>query len=83
MAYNGAVAGFAEVKNVPALLAFQDVGHYPATYREPNGGAFAVAVNAWLDWTLNRNQTAVKMFAGPNCGLCADSKWHIQIKNME
>ena len=32
--------------------AWQDVGHYPATYRQPNGGAFAVAVNAWLDWHL-------------------------------
>jgi len=83
IAYNGAVAAFAEVTNVPALLAFQDVGHYPATYREPNGGAFAVAVNAWLDWTLRGNQKAAQMFAGPSCGLCADPKWHIQAKNIK
>ena len=43
---------------------------YPGTYREPNGGAFAIAVNAWLEWTLKGNQTAAKMFAGANCGLC-------------
>jgi hypothetical protein len=81
IAYNGALAGFEAVQNVPALLAYQKVGHYPATYREPNGGAFAVAANAWLDWHLRGNQAASKMFVGPKCGLCADPKWKIQMKN--
>jgi hypothetical protein len=31
MAFNGAVAGFAGGQNVPAILAYQDAGHYPAT----------------------------------------------------
>jgi hypothetical protein len=82
-AYNGAVSGFEAVNNVPALLAFQDVGHYPATYREPNGGAFAVAANAWLDWNLKGDQSASKMFVGPNCGLCSNPKWRVQIKNVK
>jgi len=83
LAYNGAVAGFEAIEGVPALLAFQNVGHYPATYREPNGGAFAVAVNAWLDWNLKGNQSASKMFIGANCGLCADSKWEVKMKNVK
>ena len=63
-----------------ALHAWQDVGHYPATYRQPNGGAFAVAVTAWLDWHLKGEQSASKMFLGPNCGLCRDPKWNVQIE---
>src|SRR5687767_2845260 len=35
-------------------MAYQDVGHYPATYRQPNDGAFARAVGAWLKWQLKR-----------------------------
>ncbi len=81
LAYKGALAGFEGLQNVPALFAFQTVGHYPATYREPNGGAFAVLANAWLNWTLKGDQSASKAFLGANCGLCSDSKWKIQTKN--
>jgi hypothetical protein len=82
LAYKGALAAFEAIENVPALFAFQDVGHYPATYREPNGGAFAVLVNAWLKWHLKGDQSAAKMFVGANCGFCSDSKWQIQMKNV-
>ena len=82
LAYNGAVSGYESVQKVIALHAWQDVGHYPATYRQPNGGAFAVAVNAWLDWHLKGDQSASKMFLGSNCGLCKDPKWNVQIKNV-
>ena len=80
-AHARAAAGYESVKTAIAVHAWQDVGHYPATFRQPNGGAFAVAVNAWLDWHLKQDQTARKMFVGPDCGLCKDSKWHIQVKN--
>ena len=79
--YNGAVSGYESVQKVAALHAWQDVGHYPATYRQPNGGAFAVAVSAWLDWQLKGDPSASKAFVGPNCGLCKDAKWNVQIKN--
>ena len=52
IAYASATSSFETVQGVPALLAYQDVGHYPGTYREPNGGAFAKAVSAWLQWQL-------------------------------
>jgi hypothetical protein len=81
LAYKGALAAFETIANVPALFAFQDVGHYPATYREPNGGAFAVLVNAWLQWHLKGDRSAAKMFVGAQCGFCSDSKWNIQMKN--
>jgi hypothetical protein len=82
LAYKGALAAFEALDNVPALFAFQSVGHYPATYREPNGGAFAVLVNAWLNWTLRGDETAAKAFMGEKCGLCSDPKWNIQMKNV-
>jgi len=81
-AYQGALTAFDGIENVPALFAFQDVGHYPATYREPNGGAFAVLVNAWLSWQLKGDQSAAKMFVGASCGFCSDSKWNIRMKNV-
>jgi len=82
MVFKGAVQGFEAVQNVPALLAYQDVGHYPGTFREPNGGAYAVAVNAWLDWHLKDDQSARTMFVGSSCGLCKDPKWTVKIKNL-
>jgi hypothetical protein len=81
LAYQGALTAFNGLENVPALFAFQDVGHYPATYREPNGGAFAVLVNAWLNWQLKGDQSAAKMFVGASCGFCSDSTWNIRMKN--
>ncbi|MGA2115713.1 MAG: hypothetical protein ABSH56_13305 [Bryobacteraceae bacterium] len=82
LAFKGAVAGYEAVQKVTALLAYQDVGHYPATYRQPNGGAYAVAVNAWLDWHLKGDRSASEMFVGASCGLCQDPKWTIKIKNV-
>jgi hypothetical protein len=82
LAYQGALTAFDGIENVPALFAFQDVGHYPATYREPNGGAFAVLVNAWLKWQLKGDPSAAKMFVGASCGFCSDSKWNIRMKNV-
>jgi len=81
-AFDRAVSGYEAITNVPVLLAYQDVGHYPATFRQPNGGAYAVAVNAWLDWRLKGDQAASKMFVGSSCGLCKDPKWTVKIKNL-
>jgi hypothetical protein len=64
------------------LIACQEADHYPAAYSEPNDGAFAVLVNAWLNWTLKRAGTASRDFMGADCGLCSDSKRKIQMKNL-
>jgi hypothetical protein len=76
--HRSASANFEAIDKVPAVHAWQPVGHYPATYREPNGGAFAKAAGAWLKWQLKADTEAAKMFVGPNCGLCADPKWTIE-----
>ncbi|HYV39855.1 MAG TPA: hypothetical protein VE988_29465 [Gemmataceae bacterium] len=78
-----ALADFPEIEKVPVLLASQEVGHYPATFRQPHGGAFAVAGVAWLQWQLKGDQKAAKMFTGDNPGLAADPKWKVERKNIK
>ena len=80
--HRAAKANFDSIQNVPAMHAHTDVGHYPATYRQPNGGAFAQVAGAWLKWQLKGDQTAAKMFVGASCGLCTDSKWTIERKKL-
>jgi hypothetical protein len=83
LAYAGAQSDFNAITNLPAIFINQDVGHYPGTYREPNGGAFAIAVTAWLQWQLKGDPIARKMFVGPDCGLCRDPKWTVATKNLK
>ena len=75
-----AKANFEAIQNVPAVHAHEDVGHYPATYRQPNGGDFAKVAGSWLKWQLKGDLTAAKMFVGSSCGLCTDPKWTIERK---
>jgi hypothetical protein len=81
--HRSATQNYEAIDQVPAVHAWQQVGHYPATYREPNGGAFAKAAGAWLKWQLKGDKEAAKMFLGPDCGLCKDPKWTIERKKLE
>jgi dienelactone hydrolase len=83
IAHRNAADDFAKIQGVPALLANREVGHYPATYREPRGGAFAQAGAAWLKWQLMGDQKAAAMFTGDRCGLCVDPKWTVERKNLQ
>ncbi len=83
IAYGGAQADFEAINNVPIVMMSQDVGHYPATYREPHGGDFAVAVRSWLDWRLKGDQSAKAWFVGADCGFCRGGKWTVAAKNVE
>jgi hypothetical protein len=47
-----------QINHVPVLLANRDAGPYPATYRQPHGGAFASAGVAWLQWQLKGDAQA-------------------------
>jgi hypothetical protein len=82
LAYEGAQRDFNAITSLPIIFINQNVGHYPGTYREPNGGAFAIAVTAWLQWQLKADASARKMFFGADCGLCRDSKWTVATKNL-
>src|SRR5580692_9212149 len=82
LAYEGAKRDFNAIGKLPVVFINRDVGHYPGTYREPNGGAFAVAVTAWLQWQLRGDPNAKGMFVGPDCRLCRDSKWTVATRNL-
>jgi hypothetical protein len=64
-------------------MANRDVGHYPATYLEPRGGAFGEAASAWLKWQLKGDQSAARMFKGDKCGLCTEGKWTVEKKGID
>lgn len=77
IAYANAMDDFQKIQGVPMFMANRDVGHYPATFREARGGAFAAAGVAWLDWQLKGDAAARAMFVGSECGLCRDPKWTV------
>jgi dienelactone hydrolase len=73
---------FKRITKVPAFRAYKDgVGH-GGTYTQPNGGDFGKVGVALLEWQFKGDQEAAKMFVGANCGLCQDSKWHVEKKGI-
>jgi dienelactone hydrolase len=83
IAHDNAADDFAKIESVPVVMANRDVGHYPATFLDPRGGAWGEAASAWLKWQLKGDQTAAKMFTGAKCGLCSDPKWTIDKKKIQ
>lgn len=83
IAYENAVDDFDRINHVPVLIGSQDVGHYPATFRQDHGGAFGVAAVAWPKWQLKDDAAAARQFIGADCGLCGDPAWTIRSKNLQ
>jgi hypothetical protein len=81
IAHDNAADDFAHINQVPVFMANIDVGH-GGTFAQPNGGAFAQVATAWLQWQLKGDAAAAKMFVGANCGLCTDTAWTVQAKNI-
>ena len=84
--YGGAVADIALYESAPLFWASTDlpgVDPHAGTFREKNGGSFGVAAVAWLNWQLNGDHRAARMFEGADCTLCKDPKWDIRKKNMK
>lgn len=76
IAYGNGMDDFFRLKNVPALAANLPVGH-GGTYRQPHGGEFTVPALAWLQWQLQGNEEAAKMFTGSPCGLAQREGWTV------
>jgi dienelactone hydrolase len=82
MAYPNGEDDYARIDKIPIAIAhFDDVGH-GGTYSQPNGGEFGKVAVAWLKWQLKGDETAKKMFAGSDCGLCKDTQWDYKKKNI-
>jgi dienelactone hydrolase len=82
IAYKNGMDDFARLTHVPVVVGnVVGVGH-GGTYWEPNGGKAAAAVVAWLNWQLRGDARASAMFVGSTCGLCTDTAWTIEKKQL-
>jgi dienelactone hydrolase len=81
IAYPNAMDDFKRIEKVPVAIINLDVGH-GGTYAQPHGGAFSEPTIAWLNWHLNGDEEAALMFKGEKCGLCMDTEWKIETKNI-
>jgi dienelactone hydrolase len=81
IAYANGMDDFARIAHVPVAIANLPVGH-GGTFQEPNGGAAASVAVSWLDWQLRGDAAAGRRFVGDDCGLCRDSRWQFDRKNL-
>lgn len=81
-AYKNGLRDFANLpESLPAFLANADDGHIGTRF-EKNGGAYADILSDWIAWHIESDAAASATFVGPNCGLCTDTKWEIQKRNI-
>jgi len=78
VAFENGSDDYRHIDKVPAVLISRDVGH-SGTFWEPNGGAYAQAAVAWLDWRLRGRADLSGQFIGAKCGLCREG-WSVQSK---
>ena len=76
IAYVNGMDDFARLTEVPAFVGNYPVGH-GGTYRETYGGEFRFPALAWLQWQLQGNKEAAKMFQGEECGLSQREGWTV------
>ena len=81
IAYKNGMDDYLKINHVPVAVANIDKGH-GGTYFEPNGGAAATLAVNWLQWQLRGDRKAKALFTGKNCGLCKDTQWTFQKKNI-
>ena len=62
VAWQNAQIDYKAIKKVPVVLADNTQSGHGGTYEQPNGGANARMVRAWLDWQLKGKQENKKIF---------------------
>ena len=64
VAWQNAQQDYKAIKRVPVVLADNTQSGHGGTYEQPNGGANARMVRAWLDWQLKGRQENERLFIG-------------------
>lgn len=83
IAFENGLDDFNRVTKTPAIHMYRDgVGH-GGTYGQPNGGEFGKVGVALLQWQLQGNKQAARMFLGEKCGLCQFPGWHVSKKGFQ
>lgn len=62
VAWQNAQMDYKAIKKVPVVLADNTRSGHGGTYEQPNGGANARMVRAWLDWQLKDKQENARLF---------------------
>ncbi len=83
IAYPNGMDDFNRIEGVPAFHAYKDGLPHIGTYGEANGGELGKIAVALLMWQLKGDRQAARMFAGPDCTLCRDPKWHVLKKQID
>jgi acetyl esterase/lipase len=81
VAWQNAQMDYKAIKRVPVVLADNTLSGHGGTYEQPNGGANARMVRAWLDWQLKGNAEHEKLFIGGD--LTGYDAFTIMNKNFE
>ena len=82
IAYGNGMDDFSRITKGPAFAANYPVGH-GGTYAQPHGGEFSVVALAWLQWQLQGDKEAAKMFLGDPCGVAQREGWTAEKKNID
>jgi dienelactone hydrolase len=83
VAFVNANDDFQRLDRVPAFRAYRKMTGHGGTYGEVNGGDFGKVAVAWLNWRLKDDVVAGRMFLGPTCGLCTDTRWVVKRKGFD
>ena len=77
IAYGNGMDDFKRIQHVPCCAINFPVGH-GGTYRQPHGGEFTIPALAWLQWQLQGNKEAAKMFIGKKPQLLQRKDWTLE-----
>ena len=81
VAWQNAQIDYKAISKNPVVLADNTKSGHGGTYEQPNGGANARMVRAWLDWQLKGKTENEKLFLGGDLGDYPE--WTIQHKNFK
>lgn len=81
VAWQNAQMDYDAIKKVPVALADNTQSGHGGTYEQPNGGANARMVRAWLDWQLKGEDNPKKLFIDGD--LTGYDHWTIKQKNFK
>jgi len=81
-ARQNATDDFKYIKNVPVFVGVREIpgDAHGGTFKEKNGGAFAEAAVAWLNWNFKGDEVAGNVFKGAPCGLEQSSTKWIEVR---
>jgi len=82
IAYANAMDDFARLKG-PRFLGQLPIGHMGTFWEDANGGEWARAASAWLDWQLKGDAKAAAAFRGPDCRLCHAPGWSVDNSKLQ